>query len=64
MYAKFLKGESDHRAVMWKVVHGASWWTVAFLTQDGSYHITGRTGRVVNPESVMGRKIIEATKNN
>ena len=62
MIAKFLKYESNHRCVMWEVHHGASWWTVGFRTREGDYIVTGRTGREVNPEVVLGRKIIAATK--
>ena len=62
MRATFLKGNSDHRSVMWEVHEGDRWWTVAFLTADGSYHVTSDNGREVKADGRMGKKIIAATK--
>jgi hypothetical protein len=62
MNAKFMKHASDHRSVMWEVSDGKRWWTVAFLTADGSYHVTNDAGREVSPVGRLGRQIIEATK--
>ena len=62
MIAKLMKRESDHHAVMWEVRNGARWWTVAFLTQDGSYHIVSDAGREIKASGVLGKRLIEATK--
>jgi hypothetical protein len=62
MHASFMKAESNHRAVMWEVRDGSRWWTVAFLTEDGSYYITSDNGREIKPDGPLGRKIIAATK--
>lgn len=62
MRAMFMKRESDHRAVMWEVRDGRRWWTVAFLTADGSYHITNDGGREVKADGALGKKIIAATQ--
>lgn len=62
MRALFLKAESNHRAVMWEVHEGRRWWTVAFLTADGSYFVTSDNGRSVKPDGALGKRIIGATK--
>ena len=48
MQALFLKQKSNLHAVMWEVREDKRWWTVAFLTADGSYHITSDNGRNVS----------------
>lgn len=62
MRALFMKAESNHRAVMWEVQDGRRWWTVAFLTDDGTYHITSDKGREIKPDGPLGKEIIAATK--
>lgn len=62
MRVLFMKAESNHRSVMWEVHDGPRWWTVAFLTADGSYYITSDEGRVIKPDGKLGQKIIAATK--
>ncbi len=62
MRAIFMKPESNHNVVMWEVRNGHRWWTVAFLTKNGQYHIVNDAGREVKSDGVLGRRLIDATK--
>ena len=61
MLATFMTFESNHRAVMWKVRDGNRWWTVCFLTADGSYCLTSDAGREIKPTRALGKNLIAAT---
>lgn len=62
MHAKFLKDDSDHRAVMWEVHDQSRWWVVVFHTDKGTYSITNEKMHDVSPTGTLGKKLIATTK--